>query len=144
MFGKKGQVSIEVLVILSLFVVGGVIFGVYYVSHLNTTVTNQSDNSVNETTDTFVNSMNRFSVEIGSPVGGQTYSKSSAITFTAGFANKKSTDVDCNWSAGNQQILTNTCSGSKNITNAGQYIITITAKSGNEIATDSVTITVTD
>lgn len=143
MFGKKGQISIEVLIILSLFVVGGVIFGVYYVSHLNTTVTNQSDGSVNDTTDTFVDSMNRFSVEIGSPVGSQTYSKSSDITFTAGFVNKKSENVDCNWSAGNEQILS-TCSGTKNITTAGQHIITVTAKSGNEIATDSVTITVTE
>lgn len=142
MFGKKGQVSIEVLIILALLIVGGVIFGVYYVNHLNSTIASQDDGSVKETTETFVDSMNSFSVEIGSPVDGQTYSKDTDIRFTAGFVNQKVPTIDCNWSAGNTQILTNTCSGTHPFTNAGSYNITIIAKSGNEIATDSVTITI--
>ncbi|HRS42569.1 MAG TPA: PKD domain-containing protein [Candidatus Diapherotrites archaeon] len=141
MFGKKGQVSIEVLIILALLIVGGVIFGVYYVNHLNSTIASQDDGSVKETTETFVDSMNSFSVEIGSPVDGQTYSKNTDIRFTAGFVNQKASTIDCNWSAGNTQIL-NTCSGTHPFTTAGSYNITITAKSGNEIATDSVTITI--
>ncbi|HNW05686.1 MAG TPA: class III signal peptide-containing protein [archaeon] len=141
MFGKKGQVSIEVLIILALLIVGGVIFGVYYVNHLNSTIASQDDGSVKETTETFVDSMNSFSVEIGSPVDGQTYSKNTNIRFTAGFVNQKVPDIDCNWSYGTTYFL-NTCSGTHPFTNAGSYNITIIAKSGNEIATDSVTITI--
>lgn len=140
MFGKKGQVSIEILIILSMLVVGGVIFGVYYVNHLNSTISNQNDDEVDDATDTFIDSINRFSVEIGSPVTGQTY-PAGTIQFTAGHSDTNGVSVDCNWSEGASQIITNACSGTSNLT-TGNYVITVTARSGDQTATDSVTIRV--
>lgn len=139
MFDKKGQVSIEILIILAMLVVGGVIFGVYYVNHLNSTIVNQNDDGVGDTTDTFIDSMNGFSVEIGFPVIGQTYS-AGTILFTAGFTNNNGS-VDCNWSAGSTQILTNTCSDTNELS-PGDYTIVVTASDGYQIATDSVRIIV--
>ncbi|HOZ35931.1 MAG TPA: hypothetical protein PLK55_03035 [archaeon] len=140
MFDKKGQVSIEILIILAMLVVGGVIFGVYYVNHLNSSISNQNDNDVDDATDTFIDSINRFSVEIMSPISDGTYSAGTQIQFTAGFTNNNGS-VDCNWSAGSTQILTNTCSDTNELS-PGNYTIVVTASDGYQIATDSVRIIV--
>lgn len=139
MLKNKGQISIEVLIILSMLVIGGVIFGVYYINHLNSTITD-SDNveNIDDITETFVNSVDRFSVEISNPQEGQTYSPGS-ITFTAGYSNTNGATVDCNWSKGSTQIITHNCSDS-NTLSEGTYVITVTAKAGEQTATDSVRI----
>jgi hypothetical protein len=141
MFDKKGQVSIEILIILAMLVVGGVIFGVYYVNHLNSTIVNQNDDGVGDTTDTFIDSINRFSVEIMSPISDGTYSAGTQIQFTAGHSDTNGISVDCNWSAGSTQILTNTCSDTNELS-PGNYTIVVTASDGYQIATDSVRIIV--
>lgn len=141
MFGKKGQVSIEILIILAMLVVGGVIFGVYYVSHLNSTIANQNDDGVDETTDTFIDSINRFSVEIMSPEPDGIYSDSTPIRFTAGFTNNNGLNVDCNWSVGATQFKIDDCDDT-NTLSPGTYTIVVTANAGNQTATDSVRITV--
>jgi hypothetical protein len=141
MFGKKGQVSIEILIILAMLVVGGVIFGVYYVNHLNSTISNQNDDDVDETTDTFIDSINKFSVEIMSPISDGTYSAGTPIQFTAGHSDTNGISVDCNWSSAATPILINTCSDT-NTLSAGTHTIVVTARADDEIATDSVTIIV--
>ena len=141
MFGKKGQVSIEILIILAMLVVGGVIFGVYYVNHLNSTISNQNDDDVDETTDTFIDSINKFSVEIMSPISDGTYYAGNPIQFTAGHSDTNGISVDCNWSSAATPILTNTCSDT-NTLSAGTHTIVVTARADDEIATDSVTIIV--
>ncbi|MFA5745820.1 MAG: chitobiase/beta-hexosaminidase C-terminal domain-containing protein [archaeon] len=40
---NKGQVSIEILIILSVLIIGTIIFGTYYVSHLNSNITNSKN-----------------------------------------------------------------------------------------------------
>ncbi len=140
MFSKKGQVSIEILIVLSILIIAGVVFGVYYISNLNKTTSDLDGNEVTDVTDTFKDSLNGFTVEITSPQDNATYQTGERINFRVGFGDQNGTPT-CLWQGA--PITVTSCNGSGSFSSAGTKQITVIATDESDTnATDSVLITV--
>lgn len=140
MFSKKGQVSIEILIVLSILIIAGVVFGVYYISNLNKTTQDLDNNEVTNVTDTFRNSLNDFAVEITSPQNNATYQTEENINFRVGFIDQNGTPT-CVWQGAPASVTA--CNGTGSFDTAGTKRITVIATDETDTnATYSVLITV--
>lgn len=135
MFSKKGQVSIEILIVLSILIVAGVLFGVYYINNLNKTTQDLGGKEVTDVTNTFKDSLSGFTVEIISPRNNETYDVGETINFRVGFGDQNGTPT-CVW----EGISLNYCNDSNSFSDPGTKLITVTAMDGDINATDSVKI----
>ncbi len=150
MFKSKGQVSIEVLIVLAILVVGGVVFGIYYINHLNTSI-KESDQTggLGTAVDSFVNSLDqnetitttgRLSIQITSPTI-TTFTVGSAINFIA-TATEANGTVRCDWNYGTTRFQTNSCNFIYSSLPVGIHTITVRATDNRYTATDTKQITI--
>lgn len=168
---KKGQVSIELIIILAVLIIGAILVGVVLINSSNKNIESAANtsNSTSEVTQNFINDVEsqlgnddpnlepipgQLSVSITYPSSSKDYNiaANDSISFSATVSNY-SGSYDCNWYVGSNLLyeLQNTCDGEDillpddNFPNADNYVISVSVKDSDEnTANDTVTISVVD
>jgi len=90
MFKIKGQVSIEVLIILSVLIIGAVIFGTYYINNLNSNLKESKTDAIDSLVDNFGNNeapvvtpITQVTNPTASPASGTALTSSETITLSS-------------------------------------------------------------
>lgn len=94
MIREKGQVSMEILIVLAIIIIIGVAFGAYYINNLNSSIEKEKHNKeINDTVDGFIDSMDDnepMTVEIIISGSSPSYTCTTVPKFNQG-------QVTCKW-----------------------------------------------
>ncbi|MFA5745819.1 MAG: hypothetical protein WCX82_00505 [archaeon] len=160
---RKGQGSLEILIIMGMLVVGVIIFGMFYTNHLNNNIkdSGNTNGGMDKLVDDFVSSIDGnttnevvspptptsiFNINLISPVNEGNYTPSNQINFNITYDNNVG-PVTCVWDSNESGTITptlgDTCNFSRNLT-VGSHIITVNATDTNSTLTKHVSFVISN
>ena len=145
---KKAQISVEMLVVIGIFIIGAILVGVLIINNLNSTQDSTEDSSnIDPLIDDFTADAaaalgHDFSINITSPEDGFTHNTPYIQPISVEIDGNDSL-VSCVWDSNHSNLEMPLCNGFYTV-NSGTSKFTVTARNESGVVrTDSVTINYT-